>query len=61
MYSKVEQQYYSKEHEWSVLQFVEVDRIDQLYCKSQPIMGFIWVFKYKVEDITLTRKDFISY
>lgn len=61
MHFKVKQQYYSKEREWSVLQFMEVDRIDQLYCKSQRIMGFIWFFKYKGEDITLTRKDFISY
>lgn len=54
MHSKVKQQYYSKQCEWYVLQFVEVDPIDQLYCKSQPTMGLICFFKYKAEDITLT-------
>lgn len=54
MYSKVKQQYYSKQCEWYVLQFVEVDPIDQFYCKSQSIMGLICFSKYKAEDITLT-------
>lgn len=61
MYFKVKQQYYSKQCEWYVLQFVEVEPIDQLYCKSQPTMGLICFFKYKAEDITLTWKDFILY
>lgn len=60
MYFKAKQQYYSKECDWYGLQFVEEDHIDQLYCKSQRSMGFIWVlfcfvffFKYKAENITL--------
>lgn len=61
MYSKVKQQYYSKQCEWYVLQFVEVDPIDQFYCKSQSIMRLICFSKYKAEDITLTWKDFILY
>lgn len=54
MYFKVKQQYYSKECELYVLQFVEVDHIDQVYCTSPCIVGFICFFKYKAEDITLT-------
>lgn len=59
MYFKAKQQYYSKECDWYGLQFVEEDHIDQLYCKSQRIMGliffffplcaFFFFFKYKAE------------
>lgn len=41
---KAKQQYYSKECDGYVLQFVEGDHIDQPYCKSQRIMGFICCF-----------------
>lgn len=58
MYFQAKQQYYSKECDWCVLQFTEVDHIDQLYCKSQCTMGLVCFFKYKPEHITLTGKDF---
>lgn len=50
---KAKQQYYSKECEWYVLQFVEVDHIDQLYCKSQCIMGLIRGFFSNTKQRTL--------
>lgn len=64
MYFKAKQQYYSKECDWYGLQFVDEDHIDQLYCKSQHIMGLIFFSsvcfffpsikqRYKAENITL--------
>lgn len=64
MYFKAKQQYYSKECDWYGLQFVDEDHIDQLYCKSQCIMGLIFFSSvcfffpsikqiYKAENITL--------